>query len=158
MNVVSKRINQQVNLDRETGGRSIKLRAILISMDESFERVQIYRAAAITACAIPPACAEATDIFKTALQAESQIEGVLRSVWKTEELSWRASTTHNAFPKFPYAVINPSDLWIALDQAKQKSTLAPGTQLNLRATRDALASTARIERSTQNEWKVKWIE
>lgn len=137
----------------------IGLRAGLLTLRDSYERMDRYRAVTLAACPVvpTPACPAALRLFRAAATAESGIQRLVQARWSGQQVRWRlGSGSRSGFPgfDFPIATGTERDLarsWLA---EYDRKTARPYT-LRIRDVR--MVSGAECRRSG-NEWKIAWTE
>lgn len=101
-------IRRQVSLDRWTGRHALQLRGALITLGNSYRRLEMYRLATLAACPplIPsPACPPALKSFTTAARAESLLIRAIHGMWKAQSLAWKSSlTSRGSYPEFEFRI------------------------------------------------------
>ena len=143
---VSHRIEEQISLDQTTGKIVLQLRASVITMEESKNRLKIGKAAMVSACMTVLGCPSATSAYELLEKVEAAIQQVARSNWLAQKPIWFASSPKSAISEsFP-------DLDATLRTQKAE----------VRINNSNLNSTARLwvgrKGLMTNEWNVAWVE
>ena len=143
----------------------ISLRAASLSIEQSYDRLEIYRRATLAACLYPPFCPEAMSLFHQAAEIERGIEELIQVDWNLQKTSWEIgaptcknpfSTRFSQFPDFPYKLVDPEADLLPLDSTHFDLNGTPS--LTLRLQLKPLVSAATLERRGSHDWRIRWTE
>ena len=158
--------HSQVALDRCSGSFILHLRAASIAMENSYLRVETYRAAAAAACAPVVTCPEALELLQVALIAEAGIERVIQVYWSEQNRIWDFELSNRCdisfwvkkspFPDFPYSIIDPAE-GLAVNEGT-RSLFTHSEDLVLSLKEFNLSSKAKATQESLSNWSVRWIE
>lgn len=96
---IEHRTQRQVVLDRKTGEFALLLRAELISLQGSYQRLDHYRTITLSLCPATPACPEALEAFKTAAATERLIQESIQLFWNHQRLQFLSD-----YPEFNFHI------------------------------------------------------
>ena len=167
---IGSKTQTQIKMDQRTGETVIHLRAALITLEESYHRLEIARVATILGCIAPPPvfispnCPAFLRVFNMELKFERAIQQTTQRYWEAENLRWFFSkpwfSSKSKFPEFPIQVIDagPAELEV-LKLGNYTIETPDKIQLTLRI--DSLISTAEIKSrkvGLSHEWKIAWTQ
>ncbi|MBS1959604.1 MAG: hypothetical protein JST80_09050 [Bdellovibrionales bacterium] len=115
---IEHRTERQVLLDRNTGEAALLLRAALITLQASYQRLDRYRVITLSLCPATPSCPTALQAFKIAAMTERLIEESVRLKWNEQRLKFMSD-----YPDFNFqtAAGDTTDLtikWTAQFEAR----------------------------------------
>jgi len=160
----------QVNLDQCTGTFIANLRAATLTMNESYQRLEVYRVAVVGGClANPLACPELLQKYNDVAKIEREIQEGTKSYWSEQKGVWNGEIFHrcslplftrkNKFPDFTFPIIQGSDADLVSLQSTRYLLAAARepTLLSLRYLN--LISTAELKyKGAPNAWSIRWSQ
>lgn len=142
---INTRVKNQIQLDQLTGKTALQLRASIITIENSNERLRIAHAAMMTGCVYVLSC----PAFKSAYALQLKIEGVIQ---KNAEENW-------GLQKITWITFSPiMSTKSTLPSIQEFQTM---NQLKIKIKMNGLISTSTLWKSNgirTHEWKVAWIE
>jgi hypothetical protein len=166
---IREKTTQQIALDRCTGEHVIRLRAAVLTMEESYSRLNTYRIGVLGVCAatVGVACPEAIKVFNKIADLERQIQISVDLYWSKQKLSWQFSHSRQCatqypikseFPDFPFSIIEEGPLSL-IDLRDSRFAISSMSSIQLRLATATLASQAELKREEKkNAWSVRWVE
>jgi hypothetical protein len=153
-----------VNFDRCTGTAALRVRAWIVAHERSWKRIESARR--ITLGLLPtPAGPSALEAFRILLLAERGNQEKLRLEWLKEALRWNLLTgvgcrlrrrpERSDFPEHDLDLVEP-DAETVLAGAGSRMPV-PREEYRVRIASRNQHSSARVWRSSDETWKVRWI-
>lgn len=146
LNQIKNRTQNQIELDQLTGKIAIQLRASLITIEESRNRLKIAKAAMLGGCtAVIASCPALKRAYDLEVKVEKTIQKIAEEHWEVQKVYWLTRSPvmsiRSKLPKIDEVITN-QELVIKI----QSSGLISASK------------TWKTERLSSNEWKIAWVE
>ena len=142
---IGDKVKTQIELDQLTGKIGIQLRASIITMEESKERLKIARAAMMAGCIYPASCPAFIRAFSLQSKVENYIQKMAEENWNEQKLNWLIFKP----------ILSQKNNFPDLKNISTHHSVVLKIQLG------SLISSSKIwktEGSNYHEWKIAWIE
>jgi hypothetical protein len=145
LNQIKNKTKNQIALDQLTGKTAIQLRASLITLEESRDRLKIAHAAMIAGCVYLPSCPSLKHAYELQTKVEETIQKIAVENWELQKTHWLIESPLTSIKtKLPdlEEVLTKREWIMKIESSNLKSA----------------SKTWKTERPGSNAWKIAWIE